>query len=76
MSSLFLPRIARDYSCFKPKIVAAFCNGYSPNIQSNNPQEIVGWMRNYAPAFEVQSDAISVLNEPSEFYNTLRVRRS
>lgn len=73
MTTLFLPRVARDcYRC-KRNFGTSFNNGYTTSISSNNPKEIIGWMRNYAPVFEVRSDAISVLSEPTDFYNTLTV---
>lgn len=73
MGSLFLPRIGRDYQRCGRNFATVFRNDDSTTLSSKNSKEIINWMRNHAPVFEVQSDAISVLSEPSEFYGCLKV---
>lgn len=49
-------------------------NGYSSRASTGQtPREIVKWMGEHAPVFAVNGDDISVLHEPSQFFNTLKV---
>jgi hypothetical protein len=73
VSSLILPRLTRDSHKYNRNFVSAVRNGCSSFGSSNSAKEIVEWMRNYAPVFRVQSDAISVLREPAQFFQTFTV---
>ena len=41
---------------------------------SQTPREVAKWMGEHAPVFAVNGKDISVLHEPSQFFNTLKVR--
>lgn len=34
------------------------------------------WLNDYAPCFVIDSNKIEILNEPSQFYNRLKVREN
>ena len=41
---------------------------------SQTPREVAKWMGKHAPVFAVNGNDISVLREPTQFFNTLKVR--
>lgn len=63
-----------------------FCLWFSSKLQSSSsgisnrsvftqtPREVVKWMGEHAPVFPVNGNDISVLHEPNQFFDTLKVR--
>ena len=50
-------------------------NGFSNRYTSSQtPREVAKWMGEHAPVFAVNGKDISVLHEPNQFFNTLKVR--
>ena len=43
------------------------------NSQTTNPANGFDWLFKCAPSFYINGDNVQVLEEPSEFYNTLKV---
>ena len=41
---------------------------------SQTPREVAKWMGKHAPVFAVNGYDISVLHDPTQFFNTLKVR--
>lgn len=75
LSSLFFPRLAKDSHKYNRNFATALRHSCSSSKSSNTPKEIVEWMGNYCPVFRVRSDAISVLDGPTQFFQRFTVGR-
>ena len=61
-------------SCFHPKNSHCLIRKYTEESREPiTPEEVVRWMGKHAPVFAHYGDQVSVLHEPAEFYETLKV---
>lgn len=44
------------------------------SVATQTPREVAKWMGEHAPVFSVNGNDISVLHEPNQFFDTLKVR--
>ena len=51
-----------------------FFSSSTGSTASQTPREVAKWMGEHAPVFAVNGKDISVLHEPNQFFDTLKVR--
>ena len=72
-SPVLLTRFSRNSVCNSRNYLLLVRNYNEQSNSAKSPREVARWMGEHAPVFPHQSDQVSVLHEPTEFYETLKV---
>ena len=67
-------RSSKYYLWLSSKLFSSSSGFSNRSTASQTPREVAKWMGEHAPVFAVNGDDISVLHEPNQFFNTLKVR--
>lgn len=67
-------RSSKHYLWISSKFFSSSTGFSNRSTSSQTPREVAKWMGEHAPVFGVNGNDISVLHEPNQFFNTLKVR--
>ena len=71
---VLFPRSSKYCLWLSSKFTSSSSGFSNRSTVSQKPREVAKWMGKHAPVFAVNGYDISVLHDPTQFFNTLKVR--